>query len=69
MKTWPLLVGYRGKQAGDVDALVAAISAIATYALAHADRLLELDVNPILVLPQGQGVLAVDALIHLTAND
>jgi succinyl-CoA synthetase beta subunit len=35
------------------------------YAVAHADRLLELDVNPLLVLPVGRGVLAVDALIRL----
>jgi acetyl-CoA synthetase len=65
LKTWPLLSGYRGKAVGDVDALVDAISAIAAYAQTHAASLLELDVNPILVLPQGQGVLAVDALIHL----
>lgn len=68
LKTWPLLNGFRGKQVGDVDALVRAIGAIAKYALATEDRLLELDVNPILVLPQGQGVLAVDALINLTTN-
>ena len=68
LKTWPLLNGYRGKTTGDVDALVDAISAIASYAQAHADRLLELDVNPILVLPQGRGVVAVDALIHLSKD-
>ncbi len=64
LKIWPLLNGYRGRRAGDVDALVDAIGAIAAYAQAQADSLLELDVNPILVLPQG--VLAVDALIHLS---
>lgn len=68
LKTWPLLNGYRGKTTGDVEALVDAISAIASYAQAHADRLLELDVNPILVLPRGQGVVAVDALIHLSKD-
>ncbi len=68
LKTWPLLNGYRGKAAGDVEALVDAVAAIASYAQAHADRLLELDVNPILVLPQGQGVVAVDALIHLSKD-
>jgi acetyl-CoA synthetase len=65
LKTWPLLNGYRGKAVGDVAALVDAVAAIATYAQAHADSLLELDVNPLLVLPQGQGVVAVDALIYL----
>lgn len=68
LKTWPLLTGFRGRQIGDVDALVAAIAAIASYALATDQRLLELDVNPILVLPKGQGVLAVDALINLTTD-
>ncbi|NVO06353.1 MAG: acetate--CoA ligase family protein [Rhodoferax sp.] len=66
LKTWPLLQGYRGRAAGDVEALIDAIAAIAAYAQTQADRLLELDVNPILVLPAGQGVLAVDALIHLS---
>jgi acetyl-CoA synthetase len=66
LKAWPLLNGYRGRAPGDVAALVNAIAAIAAYAQAHASDLLELDVNPIVVLPQGQGVLAVDALIHLS---
>lgn len=68
LKSWPLLAGFRGKAAGDVDALVDAVLAIAAYAQAHAHTLLELDVNPVLVLPQGQGVLAVDALIRLSGE-
>jgi acetyl-CoA synthetase len=68
LKTWPLLCGYRGKAVGDVDALVSAAAAIAAYAQAHAGSLLELDVNPILVLPLGQGVVAVDALIQLSKD-
>jgi len=39
--------------------------AITAYAEAHADRLEELDVNPLLVLPEGRGAVAVDALIRL----
>jgi len=68
LQTWPLLTGYRGRAAGDVDALIHAISAIASYSSAHAAQLLELDVNPILVLPAGQGVVAVDALISLAES-
>jgi acetyl-CoA synthetase len=64
LKTWPLLHGYRGRAAGDVAALVDAVAAIATYGQAHAHSLLELDVNPILVLRAGRGVVAVDALIR-----
>jgi acetyl-CoA synthetase len=65
LRLWPLLSGYRGQPAADVDALVDAVLAVAAWGLAHADRLLELDVNPLMVLPQGHGVLAVDALIRM----
>jgi len=69
LKLWPMLTGYRGRPPGDVPALLDAIQAILAYAVAHADRLLELDVNPLLVLPLGQGVLAVDALIRLADEE
>ncbi len=62
-----MLDGYRGKPAGDRQAVVRAVMAIAEYTLANADRLLELDVNPLLVMPNG--VLAVDALILLAETD
>jgi acyl-CoA synthetase (NDP forming) len=65
LKVWPLLTGFRGRPAGDVAALVQAVAAIVACGQAHAAQLLALDVNPLLVLPQGRGVLAVDALIHL----
>ena len=61
-----LLRGFRGRPAGDMAALVDAVMAVADYAQANAHRLLELDVNPVLVMPQG--VLAVDALIRLQGN-
>jgi acetyl-CoA synthetase len=65
-----LLDGFRGQPAGDVDALVDAIMAVATFAQGRADQLLELDVNPVLVMPAGRGVRAVDALIHeIAAGD
>jgi acetyl-CoA synthetase len=66
LKMASLLRGFRGRPAGDMAALVDAVMAVADYAQANADRLLELDVNPVLVMPQG--VLAVDALIRLQGN-
>ena len=69
LKLWPMLTGYRGRAHGDVEALLDAIQAILAFATAHADRLLELDVNPLLVLPVGRGVLAVDALIRLADEE
>jgi acyl-CoA synthetase (NDP forming) len=60
-----LLNGFRGKPEGDVDALVTTAMNVAAYAMAHADRLMELDVNPVMVRPRGKGAVAVDALIRL----
>jgi acetyl-CoA synthetase len=60
-----LLAGFRGRPAGDVPALVAAILACTRYAEANLERLSELDLNPVIVRPQGRGVVAVDALIRL----
>lgn len=65
LRVWPLLAGYRGRPPADVDAAVAAIAGVAAYARAHQDSLVELDVNPLLVLPAGQGAVAVDVLVRL----
>ena len=65
LRAAPLLSGYRGKPAGDVPALVAAVMAVARYAETQANRLVELDVNPVIVRPVGSGVMAVDALVRL----
>jgi len=58
-----LLEGYRGKPAADMDALCDAVMAICRYAEAHAERLVELEVNP-LIARTGDAI-AVDALIRL----
>ena len=65
LRIHPLLAGYRDRPAGDIAALLEAITAVMRYADANRDRLQELDVNPLLVLPEGQGVVAVDALIRI----
>jgi acyl-CoA synthetase (NDP forming) len=63
LKVAKLLRGYRGKPAGDIEAVIDAILSIAAFAEDHWEELQELDVNPLLVLPEGRGVVAVDALI------
>ena len=65
LKVAKLLAGYRGKPAGDVDALVRAVLGVQDYAIAMLGRLLELDVNPVMVRPAGLGAVAADALIRL----
>jgi acyl-CoA synthetase (NDP forming) len=61
----PLLRGFRGRPAGDVPALVQTALACARYAQANVETLAELDINPVIVRPQGSGAVAVDALIRL----
>ncbi len=61
-----LLSGYRGKPAADVPALIEVALACTRYAESQRNRLLELDLNPVIVRPAGRGAIAVDALVRLT---
>jgi acyl-CoA synthetase (NDP forming) len=63
VRSFTLLAGYRGKPAGDLDALARAIVALSE--LAHDETVVEAEVNPLIVRPAGQGVVAVDALVRL----
>ena len=58
-----ILKGVRGRPPADVDALAETLVRIGNLALVLADRLVEVDVNPLFVLPGGQGVKAADALV------
>ncbi|APU40778.1 MULTISPECIES: acetate--CoA ligase family protein [unclassified Streptomyces] len=57
-----LLEGVRGAPPADVDALVEVVLRVQRMALELGDELAELDVNPLMVLPRGQGAVALDAL-------
>ncbi|MDP3626456.1 MAG: acetate--CoA ligase family protein [Hydrogenophaga sp.] len=57
------LTGLRGKARGDLEALAQAVCALSQLAIRPDLRIVEAEVNPLLVLPEGQGVSAVDALV------
>ena len=63
-----LLTGVRGRPKADIAALVQAIMSMQRIALDLGHAIAELDVNPLLVLPAGQGVVAVDALVVAAAD-
>jgi len=65
LKAAALLAGHRGKPAGDREAAIDAVLAVADFAEANRDRLAELDVNPLIVRPKGRGAITVDALISI----
>ena len=58
-----LLAGTRGCPPADVDALVVCIEALGRFAWAERDYIDEIDLNPVLVLSEGRGCVAADALI------
>lgn len=60
-----ILNGYRGGKEYDVEALVAAIMALARMGESLGERLLEAEINPLFVMPKGEGVAAADALVVL----
>ncbi|HEV7708427.1 MAG TPA: acetate--CoA ligase family protein, partial [Asanoa sp.] len=59
----PLFAGARGKPAADVDALATVVSRLSAAAVAWQDSIAEIDLNPVIVLPHGQGVRLVDAAL------
>jgi acyl-CoA synthetase (NDP forming) len=69
LSAFKLIKGFRGKAAGDMNAIADAILAVAAFAERHWDTLLELDINPLLVLAEGQGVVAADALISFSSKE
>jgi len=58
-----LLEGARGQAPCDIGALADALVALSRFATAHADEIDSVDLNPCLVMPEGQGIVALDALI------
>ena len=68
MKISKLLNGIRGKPKGDIQAIVQAIMKLGKCAEKNASRLIEVDINPLIVRPKGKGVIAADALIHYLEN-
>jgi acetyltransferase len=58
-----VLHGFRGRPAADVEALTQTLVQVSHLAVQLDGRVAELDINPLLVLPAGRGVKAVDALV------
>lgn len=61
LRLFALLEGYRGRPKGDLEAAIGAIHAVSQFACANADRLVELEVNPLIIC--SSGAFAADALM------
>ena len=64
VRSFPLLAGFRGRPKADVAALAGAISRISRLAIANAGTITTIEVNPLLALDEGKGVLMLDAVIE-----
>jgi acyl-CoA synthetase (NDP forming) len=58
-----LLQGFRGRPAGDLEALTGLFVRLSQIGAAYADVLETVDLNPVAVLPEGRGVRVLDALV------
>lgn len=68
IKGAPLLLGARGRPKADIAALATALSRLSVFAHQAGPRLLSVDLNPVIVLPEGEGAFALDAVIELEAE-
>ena len=60
-----LLFGARGRKPADIAALASMLSRLSAFAAAAGERLAAIDLNPVLVLTEGEGSFAADALIEI----
>jgi acyl-CoA synthetase (NDP forming) len=60
-----ILKGFRGSPPADIEALIDVLIGVGNLALDWGGRIEALDINPLLILPAGQGAVAVDALLVL----
>jgi acyl-CoA synthetase (NDP forming) len=62
LKSSPILMGYRGQPAANINTIISAIDAIQSYVLANLDTVEEVEVNPLIITPTH--AIAADALIR-----
>ena len=67
LKAFPLLKGVRGEPPSDLDALTEVIERVSQLAV-EIPEIVELDINPLIVKPVHQGVVAVDARVVLAPS-
>jgi acetyltransferase len=66
LRGFKILQGVRGQKPRDIDALVKAMVGLSEVFAAHRSRLADMEINPLMVRPQGRGVAAVDVRLVRT---
>ena len=65
LRSWPLLAGYRGRLPGDVPEAARVIARVSDLAVWLGERLIDLEINPLIVHEAGSGADAVDFMARL----
>jgi acetyltransferase len=65
LKAYPLLLGVRGGRKKDIEAVVDTLVRVGSLGMSLGAKLSEMDINPLMIMSEGEGVKAVDALISL----
>ena len=65
IRGYRILTAFRGRPAADLEALAQALCRVGQFASAWQERIVELEINPLFVLPEGSGVVVGDALAAL----
>ncbi|UPK01047.1 acetate--CoA ligase family protein [Bradyrhizobium sp. 170] len=63
LKAFAVLNGARGRHRADIEAAARTIAALSRFAVAHAETVSEIDINPLLLKAEGEGAVALDALL------
>lgn len=69
LKLFPILDGARGQPKADIRAAADTLARLSQFACRYANDVAEIDMNPVLVRPDGQGAIVLDALLIPTNND
>jgi len=69
LRTAPLFRGARGRPPLDIDAIAATVERVSWLAADLGPRLVDLEVNPLIVRAQGGGAVAVDARATLASRN
>jgi acetate---CoA ligase (ADP-forming) len=65
IRGYRILTAFRGRPAADLEALAQVLCQVGQFACAWRERIAELEINPLFVLPEGSGVVVGDALAVL----
>jgi acyl-CoA synthetase (NDP forming) len=65
IRGYRILTAFRGRPAADLDALAQALCQVGQFACEWQERIAEVEINPLFVLPEGSGVVVGDALAVL----